>query len=650
MIRDVANHVFAYAAANAPDRDAALAILHVLPGAGYGVTDAVLSLGFPEFLPALAVKHGHAHLVSRYPRSLLTDCFSDVFGAAAARSDFTTLNWLYLHFGPTSLCHAEWSPSLLLTRVTAGGRNDVLDWYHALSGVPKLRHSDIELMAYSIVTGEHMSVLAWLNEHQCRFLNINIITEACQYGKLAVLQWVWSQPTAPSIADPADLYHAQERALRCATDEGHVSVLEWMDQHFGPGMVDSMQSQDIESLIDGAFGSGHAAAVEWWWNRWQRHPNHLDYHLRPEDEVAMDDTKNDGSDGDEDPGQLVEFGTLGGLVEAAPNMTRDIIEWVVAKLEHGDLLYTDEDGDLIEPELKQLLPSEFEGLEPLDFLQWWWTTCKANDWPFHVASTFAAHTVRDNRTDVLEWAWDHVRSEAGFQSNELFYAAFDQRDDTCTLEWLWSKGSKLTWPTLSEHWKLGTSRHLIGGPLSKSVLIGLDWWYTHPGISVTELEDLARRAVPFTPFELWCRTKLVELPSGFSPLPLAAILNAHSSPLRTVMLTHTYFPQPDPNFDRLISVDTVAATEWMRLASGITPQTVLELAPRAILGKHDAPVVMWWAKKLLDAGKRVVLPYPASQVANASRQLLKWQLVEAGVPVYVPAEDDVGGVDFLFPI
>ncbi|KAI9222226.1 hypothetical protein BC828DRAFT_404209 [Blastocladiella britannica] len=69
---------------------------------------AVLSRGFPEYSPALALKHGHAHLLARYPRHVLLDTLSDTLAATGKLGTMLGLARLWNVAGPATIGRVCW--------------------------------------------------------------------------------------------------------------------------------------------------------------------------------------------------------------------------------------------------------------------------------------------------------------------------------------------------------------------------------------------------------------------------------------------------------------------------------------------------------------------------------------------------------------
>ncbi|KAI9216363.1 hypothetical protein BC828DRAFT_393702 [Blastocladiella britannica] len=655
MIHDIAAHILAYAAMAAPDAAAALEILGALPDASTAVTAAVLSLGLPEYASKLAIQHGHARrLLRHYPTPMIADSFADILVTAARMGDLDTLAWLYKHYGPKSICHAEWSASGIPYAAASTGNIEVLAWFSSLphgDTVGRLNDSDVRAIGSAAAAADQATVLDWMEGHGYSALAETEWIEAVRLGRMAVNQWWWTKlvndtkTTAATDPDKAadNRQYCYMLALRTATQAGHEAILESLAV---PEWSPKLNNGFVNAIINTAFSCGSARVLDWWWT----------YHRRHREDTEDDDSSSGKA-----------FGTFQGLVGSTPHMSRDVVEWVADKIERGELLCADSDhpGAIVAPTLQQLVPNGFGWKVDLAYIDWWWTTCQAHDWPYPHMGGLARRLAAKGDIAGLDWAWKNVRAEAGFHSEATYFDAL-QANQVAVLEWLWAKGTELYWPSFHDHMGLDDENDDAAVPtrnLAFANMAGIDWWHAYPGISANDLVGLYQRSRPFSAFELCCRAKIAQTESS-SAVPLisvAAINSAADSPFRLMSLHRELsillpieFLSLDMDRRALLdhlatAVESVALAESIRMAAPFSLTDLTEVAPRGMLGKASSAIVMWWARIMQRAAKRIVLPVLASELDDNVKAELEWQLGNMGIEVYTQDPESNGGVVRILP-
>ncbi|KAI9217397.1 hypothetical protein BC828DRAFT_418144 [Blastocladiella britannica] len=232
---DVAQHVLAFAAIEAADIHAALAILSVLPCL-LQTTAAVLSLDLADLSPPLVVTHVRdaakaTALLDLYPRCIVLDSFPLLLATAAARLDLGPLQWCRDHVG-----HA--SPILKRRRSHRKRNVVVLDWLYRqnlLDGRPSIR-----IVRDQCPPSKLPAALAWWltldppmdpyppHEQRMHERTVEALWAATVASSTAELDRAWTpeyaaQCTAEQVADAVD------RAL----DTRSLDVLAWSPFGFG---------------------------------------------------------------------------------------------------------------------------------------------------------------------------------------------------------------------------------------------------------------------------------------------------------------------------------------------------------------------------------------------------------------------------------
>ncbi|KAI9222208.1 hypothetical protein BC828DRAFT_38899 [Blastocladiella britannica] len=644
MIDHVTAIVLAYAATDALDVAEALAMLHVIPrGDNWAVTAAVLTLGLAELRPDLAVKHGHGPTcIPRYPRPLLIDAFPAVAEMAAKCSDLASLQWLHASLGPQSVCHEYWQSSgdaiaAVLSAAAAANQIAVLEWFSHLNPSKPLGMTTVAKIKTAAIKAGHLPVLEWLEEHG-RDLDPNtILFAATRNGHLPIVQWAWDRIIQSTPLDGGSDTLAVDLVQR-ATAAGHVSVLAWLDDRIGPTLVDDRSPKEINTFIRWAYMNGCADVLEWWWVR-----------LAPgrHDRLVTNDLP-------------AAFGTLNDLKAAIPYTNVQVMEWVVAKIELHELycLENEHGSTYVMVTLHQLLPRTFGWKASLPYLDWWWETCRVNGWMFPYLPRFAATAATAGKIDDLEWEWSHVPSDAELTSGDLqlFFGPL-RNNQVCSLEWLWEKRDMFAggWPTsLSKNIPMDLLGASTNMPLEITYLAALDWWSTHPGISKSDLQDLSRRAKPFSALELWCRAKAAHQKLGCEVVPLAEMESAVGSPMRLMSLhrllstqTMTLFPVQRSGYallEVLTKIDSVSILEWIRAECKLSLEDLANVAPDALLGRTSAVPVLWWVKLLQEAKRPIVLPVEADMFHQGTLRVLTNRIAHLHLPIYVQDPTKPNGI------
>ncbi|KAI9222442.1 hypothetical protein BC828DRAFT_404007 [Blastocladiella britannica] len=131
IIDHVAYLVLERAAGATLTPDDALAVLNVLPATrAPSVLLAVLSRGFKELCPTLAIEHGHdLAVLPNYPSYILFDGRAETLVAAATHGDLPTVQLLWKLTGPTTPGRHVWlANDGFISAEMEHGHTSTLEW------------------------------------------------------------------------------------------------------------------------------------------------------------------------------------------------------------------------------------------------------------------------------------------------------------------------------------------------------------------------------------------------------------------------------------------------------------------------------------------------------------------------------------------
>ncbi|KAI9223306.1 hypothetical protein BC828DRAFT_376204 [Blastocladiella britannica] len=274
MIDHVAHIILSYAAGAALLPQDAVSILNVLPRHD-SVLAAVLSRGFKEHDPALAVKHGHEHaLLPFYPTHVLFDDLPTTLKAAGARGDLPTIELLWRLAGPSTLGRLVWvEDDGFIEEVIKNGHLEVLKWIkHATStaGIP-FNWSSQSLWEEVALAG-HTNLVSWAIAHKyLEDLHCWAAVLSTRCGDLKIVEWWISvQQDEKSVMEALEAPHALAEVSR----EGAIQTLDWWWAYTGSTFPEPAAFAEI---VDAALFSHDTDAVEWWWTRFLEHrtPEHI---------------------------------------------------------------------------------------------------------------------------------------------------------------------------------------------------------------------------------------------------------------------------------------------------------------------------------------------------------------------------------------
>ncbi|KAI9215771.1 hypothetical protein BC828DRAFT_401587, partial [Blastocladiella britannica] len=239
--------------------------------------EMALALDFEELRPRLLVKHKHPELLARYPAGVLADDLDGLVEEAARSANLLVLHWIWLSYGATVGCRAEWFRVMVPMLAAEAGHVSVLEWFEAHSPVTDSgnAHSQyVHTVAKHAARAGRVDVLAWLAAAHVVDDKVLVLTEAARHGKINVLEWWWWAQSWGPRSDPDAVRTAWMAVLRGAADSGHVSVMRWAALYFdlgdavtvAAGPADNDGGMALVQLADLALNHTELATVEWLWH------------------------------------------------------------------------------------------------------------------------------------------------------------------------------------------------------------------------------------------------------------------------------------------------------------------------------------------------------------------------------------------------
>ncbi|KAI9217026.1 hypothetical protein BC828DRAFT_418430 [Blastocladiella britannica] len=255
MIDDVADNILAHAAGATFSPEEAMGVINMLPKhRAPSVLAAVLSRGFLEYRPELAIKHGHGlALLPHYPVHALFDGIYMAIYAAGALGSLGSASTPSSkpRSGTAVLAALEW-----ISRAARTLQGDPIDW--------------TEQSWNDAVLGEHSKVVLWAaaQGHIKEIHGVYALISS-RNGNTAIMDW-WIAST-PEKKIQVILKNHQN--LVRVTTAGAIAALDWWWTYTAAKLPDP---QTFGEIANAALASGSTGVVEWWWTRFLEHrtPEH----------------------------------------------------------------------------------------------------------------------------------------------------------------------------------------------------------------------------------------------------------------------------------------------------------------------------------------------------------------------------------------
>ncbi|KAI9225043.1 hypothetical protein BC828DRAFT_401736 [Blastocladiella britannica] len=255
MIDHVALIILAHAASAALSPEEAIQVLHVLPQ-GDSTLSAVLSRGFLEYSPALAIKHGHGlALLPHYPGYILFDSLYKTLGAAGALGDLQVLDDA---LPSQDLNGSPRLPSVVISDNAVA----VLEWWHARFATSKV---DWQRVCYSAIKNDARAVQLWLRDRMNLFVpdaatdqNVEAFDNAC----ISALGW-----TVPSTLDFISAVCPALQPAVSPPEQAYTSmtILFWHCARAKVAIDDLLPLKP--AIFESLFQGGDTIMLEWWAQR-----------------------------------------------------------------------------------------------------------------------------------------------------------------------------------------------------------------------------------------------------------------------------------------------------------------------------------------------------------------------------------------------
>ncbi|KAI9222527.1 hypothetical protein BC828DRAFT_413947 [Blastocladiella britannica] len=207
------------------------------------------SRGFKERTPALAVKHGHKHILPDYPAHVLFDELYMALSAAGTGGDIPAIELLWQLAGPTSPGRLAWAEEIgLISEAMIHGHIPVLDWIAdavSATGIPINWKS--QSMGSASVAGR-TDAIHWAIVHKrIRNLPYWAAMLSTRENDVSVMDWwIAKQPDN----DMAIWEMGSTMTLSAATSAGAVRALDWWWAYTGPQTLPDPQS--FADIVDAA--------------------------------------------------------------------------------------------------------------------------------------------------------------------------------------------------------------------------------------------------------------------------------------------------------------------------------------------------------------------------------------------------------------
>ncbi|KAI9224777.1 hypothetical protein BC828DRAFT_15359 [Blastocladiella britannica] len=599
MLEHVAYLVLERAAGATLTPEHAISILNVLPH-HQSVLTTVLSRGFCEFSPALAIKHGHGlALLPHYPFHVLSIKFDETLEAAGACGHLPTIDLLW----QLTVTTMEWfSDYGFINEAIKNDHVAILEW---ASRADTLIDWPSHFWHLAAEAG-HTRVLNWAIAHgYLEELDCSAALLSTRKGDPSVIQW-WIASQPRKVIDAS--------ALIKATRECALKALGWWWAYTGSAKLPDPQCM---TLIANAALSGHSLkkVIEWWWTRFleRRTPEH----------------------------------TFGGMLEIGEFTNLENLDWY-NKHFHQSPEYFARPRE----EASHGLIFTIGSLSSLSILEWAVEKCAVLDGQkLKLNSNFFHTCASQGRIAMLDFALQHHLIDALVvnQSANLVLNAI-HHNQLKVLEW-WDRNRDQLPPQ-----NLNCSVDLARAAL----LDGMDviaWWHARFPVSSDTWKQVCITAATHNArhVQLW----LLDRPNLYAPESVE-----EKSAFMIECLTAMLWPTPftldfiGAMFPALPSIRSPLPWEmyacstrllWYCSRFGISFDSLLPVDPSilaSLLESKNVPMLEWWLQAHLAAGHRFVLPESEEigyycQVSDRVAAWVRDVIVIRKIPMYVQSESGV---------
>ncbi|KAI9218845.1 hypothetical protein BC828DRAFT_399304 [Blastocladiella britannica] len=274
MIGHVAYLVLAHAAGATRTPENALVVLNVLPATRSPLAlTAVLSRGFNEFQPRLAVKYGHAlALLPHYPPHILYANLDETMMTAAKLGDLPALQPLWKLAGPDMCGQPLWvhtDKDRILDLAINAGHVHVMEW---LNQVTKATDLDLGWQHVKWEKPAENGQYHMLQRGHLPALTPFIAIASTEHGDtLYISDWLVDQPDKPVAVVAIKRARNYFMILHYAS----VSTLDWWWTHIAQG-TELPSPPLFAQIVESCCHKKDPAYLDWWWTRFLQHrtPKH----------------------------------------------------------------------------------------------------------------------------------------------------------------------------------------------------------------------------------------------------------------------------------------------------------------------------------------------------------------------------------------
>ncbi|KAI9216982.1 hypothetical protein BC828DRAFT_277491 [Blastocladiella britannica] len=274
MIDDVTDLALAHAARATFSPEEALVVLNALPMyRAPSVLAAVLSRGFLEHKPSLAVKHGHGlALLPHYPTHVLFDDLWKTAAAAGTRGDLPTIKLLWRLAGPTTPGRSVWlNDGGFLEAAVRHGKLPVLRWLLQAARATNIKIDWSLYPWFHAAAAGHTETAHWaIAQGLIKGIRGQTAFLSTRHGDFSVAEW-WI--TTQHSKDVAMKTMSDKHLLARVSNEGLIKTLDWWWASSGSKLP---EPDSLTRIANAALCSRALVVVEWWWARFLEHhtPEH----------------------------------------------------------------------------------------------------------------------------------------------------------------------------------------------------------------------------------------------------------------------------------------------------------------------------------------------------------------------------------------
>ncbi|KAI9216701.1 hypothetical protein BC828DRAFT_409195 [Blastocladiella britannica] len=261
MIDHVSDIILAHAAGAARTPVEAISVLDALPThRAPSVLTAVLSRGFNEYQPSMAVKHGLGlALLPHYPRYILFDDIEDTLVISGACGDLLTIELLWQMAGPTTPCRPAWHAKYgILANAVEHGHLTVLEWVTRATRTAGVTEIDwLRFLWPMAATKGHAHILTWAiaQGHLTELSPYHVLLSTREGDPCIMDWWIASQPSKEAAMTEL----SNTRLIQNVTSMGALKTLDWWWENAVASLL-PLNPKKMAMLLQ----RSQLTMMEWW--------------------------------------------------------------------------------------------------------------------------------------------------------------------------------------------------------------------------------------------------------------------------------------------------------------------------------------------------------------------------------------------------